>query len=105
MTNEKLLAVLGMNHNKQAVWCENPKHGNRRMGESLAELAFKLRDEVCKISCEKYHEALIKVYNYRVIKDNRQCCGFCAYQAYQIKPIDMIIASLIAKGKTNEDMF
>ena len=64
---------------------------------SLADLAFRLRDEACKVSCEKYYKALEAVYNHR-IKD-KQCCSFHAFQMYQIRPIDMITAALKAKEK------
>lgn len=102
-TEKELLTVLDMSHNEQAVWCEKPEHGNRQMRQSLADLAFRLRDEACKISCEKYNDALGKVYNCRIIIGNRQGCGFYAYQAYQIKPIDMIIAALMVIDKDKED--
>ena len=68
--------------------------------ESLADLAFRLRDEVCNPKtytkcCENYYDGLEAVYNHR-IKD-KQCGSFYGFQTYRIKPIDMIIAALIAK--------
>lgn len=64
----------------------------------LADLAFRLRNEVCKAigGCEKYNAALEAIYDYKDIK--KLCQSFYAFQTYQIKPIDMIIAALKVKG-------
>ena len=98
MNEQELLAVLDMSEDEQWEWCvKNVKE--KTMGESLADLAFRLRDEVCKISCENYYAALETVYCNRVVVSNRQCCGFYAYQMYQILTIDMIMSALISKEK------
>ena len=99
-----LLKVLDMSEVEQWEWLEK-KYGPGAF-HSFAPLAFRLRDEACKVSCEKYYEALEEVYNHR-IKD-KQCCSFYAFLTYRIRPIDMIIAcltasiaALMAKDKAN----
>lgn len=96
MNTEELLKVLDMSEGEQLIWCaENA--GFDMLDATLADLAFRRRDEVCKVSCENYYNALEAVYNYK-IKD-KQCCSLYAFQTYQIKPIDMIIAAMIALKK------
>ncbi len=106
-----LLKILDTSEDEQWDWVSNqwqefsidPSWRTKEYRNmALADLAFRLRDEVCNPKtytkcCENYHEALEEVYNYR-IKD-KQCCSLYAWQAYQIRPIDMIIAALIAKGQ------
>ena len=98
-----LLKDLDMSEDEQREWCvKNVKSA----GESLADLAFRLRNEVFKCllcdqkgvnGCEKYYAALEAVYKHREIK--KQCQSFYAFLTYRLQPIDMIIAALIAKGK------
>ena len=109
-----LLKVLDMSEDEQFKWlCDKGitdgslarsqithKIVTRWIRIEFADLAFRFRDKVCNPKtytrcCENYHEALEVVYNHR-IKD-KQCCSLYAWQAYQIRPIDMIIAALIAK--------
>ena len=97
MTEQELLAVLDMSKKEQRQWLLVNYFHQRMPGVSTADLAFRLRDEACKVSCENYYKALEAVYNHR-IKD-KQCCSFYAFQTYRIRPIDMIIAALMAKEK------
>ena len=61
---------------------------------ALSHLAFRLRDDACKLSCEKYNDAIEAVYKIRYPKPHVSFYAFCAYQ---ITPIDMILAALKAK--------
>ena len=94
-----LLLVLGMSEDEQSYWTAENTDRRVRGGsyESLADLAFRLRDEVLKehSGCERYHEAIEDIYKYREIR--KQGTSLYAWTAYQLKPIDMIIAALIAK--------
>ena len=106
MNEQELLAVLDMSEDKQAVWCEAPEHGNRQMGQSLADLAFRLRDEVVKNidDAEVFHKSCKDVIIYLKVK----VVGFCDpgtihdFYMFNAKPIHWIIAALIAKGKEDE---
>lgn len=102
MSEKDLLADLDISEDEQCKWLTKYYHDTQAFPHDvivhhtdLADLAFRLRDEVCKVSCENYYAGLEAVYNYK-IKD-KQCCSLYAFQTYQIKPIDMIIAALIAK--------
>lgn len=105
MNNEELLKVLDMSEDEQHKWVDNncELEGYKSIGsgfvptESLADLAFRLRDEACKEinGCEKYHNGLEAIYIHRCKK--KQCQSFYAWLTYQLKPIDMIIATLTAK--------
>lgn len=94
---DELLAVLDMTKAEQYGWAVDkyPEYLAKYPQKSLADLAFRLRDEACKISCEKYHESLESVYNYHGIQ--KQCQSFYGWLMYRIEPIDWIIAALIAK--------
>jgi len=89
-----LLKVLDMPEEKQQKWWQIHYGESYGCRNCLKGEAFRLRDEACKESCETYYEALEVVYNYR-IKDKH--CSFYAFQTYQIQPIEMIIAAMIAK--------
>ncbi len=89
-----LLKILEMSEAEQVVWCEKPENGNRGFGESLAEVAFRLRDEVRR---EKgnYDHAVYIVFNYE--KQKNKYDNVFYWMAYIAKPIHWIIAALIAK--------
>lgn len=101
---KELLAVLDLPEDEQFLWVYEhityEKYechqcgGQDTSAETLADLAFRLRDEVCKVSCEDYYSGLEAVYNHRHAK---KYISFYAFWTYQSKPIDMIIAALIAK--------
>ena len=103
---EKLLKVLDMSHNEQAVWCEKPKHGNRQMGQSLADLAFRLRDEAKLLTTKGgyslWYKAKIEVFNYEFEKDKTRR-GTDAFWEYDTKEIHFIVRALIAKQLAEEN--
>ncbi len=101
MDKAELLKVLGMTNVKKQTFLIY-KYGGIEPTESLADLAFRLRDEVCKTEsgCERYYAALEDIYKHRKIQ--KQCQSFNAWMTYRIAPIDMIIAALIAKGEQDE---
>ena len=105
MINEDLLAVLDMSEEEQRKWVHFTLYDYYRgytdspliqTEHILADLAFRLRDEMCKEigGCEKYYAGLEAIYKYRGIK--KQCQSFYAFLTYRLQPIDMIIAALIA---------
>lgn len=102
MDKEELLKVLDMSEQEQAVWTEKPEHGNRQMGECLAYVAFRLRDEAVNMT-NNWVPARIEVYKHCIdtpkelhpetIVDNSDTWFISV-----AKPIHWIIAALIAKG-------
>jgi len=108
MTETELLAVLDMSEDeqKQAILDlldEETMEWFVDYDMHLADLAFRLRDEVCKEinGCEKYHNGLEAIYVHKCIK--KQCRSFYAWLTYQLEKIDMVIAALIAKDKEDEN--
>ena len=99
MNEQELLAVLDMSEAEQSVWTEAPEHGNRQMGESLADLAFRLRDEVVAKSHADFHEA---IYDVMVKVEGNDNWATAFWGECIAKPIHWIIAALIAKDKENE---
>ena len=107
----ELLAVLDMPEAEQAVWCEAKEHGNRQMGESLADLAFRLRDEVRKAAWGEqgkfYTKGIIQIYakatNYPVDWSENQM--YDTWFVHFAQPIHWIVAALKAKklAKENND--
>ena len=111
MTKDKLLAVLGMSEDEQWKWCI--LHNIKFVGESLADCAFRLRDEV---KGSEGHEAVnigqrvVSDYVFNLpgnrptyeqsVKNARFEEDYKSWYADQAKPIHWIIASLIAKGET-----
>ena len=70
--------------------------------ESLADLAFRLRDEARKCSDEALAEAWAMIYHYDC-PDKRNTDGdVYIWWIWNAKPIHWIIAALIAKDKNNE---
>lgn len=99
-----LLQLLELSNSNLSKWL----YGKEIIGlnESLPDLAFRLRDEVCKnsIGCDNYHKALYYVYR-----------AFCKSQKgtvqqnldyYRlwleglIEPTEMIVATLIVQEQT-----
>ena len=106
MTKQDLLKVLDMSSEaEQAVWCED--HADRQWDESLADLAFRLRDEAVNISNNSWGAAILEVAKYKWDKSFAESikgeseCEQSIRSGYQIlgrgKPIEIIIAALIAK--------
>jgi len=106
---QELLAVLDLSEEKQVDWAFNEFgydiHFTDYKGKldkcrfpltdtSLADLAFRLRDEVdpCFWYAASYNVAI----HSGLIKDSR-CKGFSVFGFYESKPIHWIIAALIAK--------
>jgi len=119
MTEEELLSVLDMSKDEQIVWtkqyCEKEKIDNTRiiphpdLGEdyeiegSLADLAFRLRDEVVKdidIPLEIWASALRKVFLTEFKSGSK--ITILSLFINCAKPIHWIIAALIAKEKEDD---
>ena len=114
MNNQELLAILDMSEDEQYEWveenCETMGFESSSdktwvMCDSLEEIAIRLRDEECKDNAGiiNYKDALLKIYE---IWDGKQAprlrviISFTAWIIAYKKPIDDIIAALIAKGET-----
>lgn len=112
MDKQKLLAVLKLKEDEQYRWCEKQGLFNFRkppnevecsckaflsISESLADLAFRLRNEAKPLN---YHKAIMEVYRYRCKHDKKTPpqITFGHWLVEYITAIDMIIAALIAKG-------
>ena len=93
MDRVQLLEVLNMGEDEQDRWCAI--NTNRKGWEHLADLAFRLRDEVIKEGLD-WDDALILVW--KILGRSMKYQTFCKYYT---KPIHWIIAALIAKG--NDD--
>jgi hypothetical protein len=101
-SNDKLLAVLDMSEDEQKDWLwkrgyiVNRKTVYATMIPSLADLAFRLRDEVVKqYGWGVWHNAKEIVWNYK--HGHKTYIEFCDVIA---KPIHWIIAALIARKET-----
>lgn len=101
---KELLKVLDMTGDEQVKWLlgkgllrHHPTSG--KWVESLADLAIRLRDEVCKNdrTAYKYYCALKDCFGYRRESLGLSSLSFNLWLYKYIKPIDMIIAALIAK--------
>ena len=96
MKKEELLKVLDMSEDEQWEWCiQNTKH----IGESLADLAFRLRDEAVAKNHADFHNAIYNIM-VKVEGDNKWATAF--WGECLAKPIHWIIAALIAKEQDNE---
>ena len=114
---EKLLKVLDLSEKKQHEWLINnslieSKYGRFPWSVVLADLAFRLRDEVINedvkssIDCW-WCEASYEVYLYVIGEENEKDeIGLDTWFSMRAKPIHWIIAALIAKelskGKSND---
>ena len=118
MTTKQHLAVLNKTHEEQLKWCVD-NAGLDIVGESLADLAFRLRDEVKDLPnfawSKAWHLVVAKVrYNYdwgdeELEKNWQEWTGSNdavpdtpdreIFALYDSKPIHWIIAALIAKGE------
>ena len=88
---DELLAVLDMPEEEQEEWCRD-KTMPYRWRESLADLAFRLRDEAVVNQGEvAWHRAVVKVCDYM----GKRIVWFKGYA----QPIHWVIAALIAKEK------
>jgi hypothetical protein len=94
MTPEQIREVLAMSLVEQEVWCESPEHGSRGWGESLEQVAFRLRDEA--VEYQGWGKALGDVCGYWCDQNetNISLGGFWIHKA---KPIHWILAALKAK--------
>jgi len=116
---KELLAVLDMTKEEQCNWvdkhCEQegwtaPISGDFVPTESLADLAFRKRNEVCKdtLACVNYHKALYIVYrSFCKAQEGTINQNMVYYELWLesfITAIERVVAALIAeilaKGKT-----
>lgn len=95
---EEIKKVLDMPDSQQRLWLFTHIGKDTSNDRDLAYLAFRLRDEASKDieGCERYNEALEGIYKY--LKIQKQAKSFYGWITY-LRPIDMIIAALMAKGK------
>ena len=102
---DELLAVLDMPEEEQHRWLldnlEEPTLSYFALGNSLADLAFWLRDEANKLSDDAWSEGLVQVYTKCADKivDAADCLSWFVNNA---QPIHFIIAALIAKALEGE---
>ena len=90
MDNKKLLAVLDMSEDEQWDWVFSQHAEVIDSGdESLADLAFRLRDETVSTDYKSWCEAV------DVVLENSARGHWIDFS----RPIDWIIAALIAKGE------
>lgn len=105
MSTEELLAVLDMSEEEQMNWVWSCFGIARK--DALADLAFRLRDEVCKdFLCENYVKALYVVYR-RFCKSQegtlrQNMVPYDHWLVCFVTAIDRIVAARIAK-KEKED--
>ncbi len=104
MTNEELLKVLDMSEEEQTSWLCSYIYCNKK-GEdywynflnrhiSLADLAFRLRDEAVKSSHVDFHEA---IYDVMMKVEGHDSWATAFWGECIAKPIHWIIAALIVK--------
>lgn len=98
----KLLKVLDMNAKEQRAWLLINVFHERMPRESNADLAFRLRDEVCGEVVHfaerfKHEMAMRTVYEHS--KDKGE---FLLWLLADAKPIHWIIAALIAKEMSSK---
>jgi len=99
---DELLAVLDMPEDEQIIWCAK-NAGYDLLDSTLADLAFRLRDEVKKqgLNLQYYNAAQWVMYkatgshNHGDYKDK--------WFSYNAQPIHWIIAALIAKELAKEN--
>lgn len=103
MNKDQLLAVLDMSEDEQWEWCvKNVKE--KTIGESLADLAFRLRDETKNLihrsgdwgNLNALYEAQKEVYT-KVTGEVAFVGELSGFWMCEAKPIHWIIAALIAK--------
>ncbi len=94
MKKEDLLKVLDMSEDEQLVWTLKIGHGDRHINESLADLAFRLRDEAAEKDWVGWQVS--SCYVWEATHDSEYCPGKFGNRA---KPIEWVIAALIAKGE------
>jgi len=102
-----LLKVLDMSEKEQRKWLLVNSFKERMPHESLADLAFRLRDEVCSDpnGIDKYKQALHLIYRTWLDKQSDKARLIVTFTIWLIAfadPIDEIIAALIAKDKEND---
>jgi len=96
-TAEELLKVLDMSKEEQWVFCTQ---NGRKTGESLADLAFRLRDEVKYIHRCSFVKAVLTVYwHCTECRRNPQDETLWRWFSREAQPIHWIIAALIALKK------
>lgn len=110
---KELKAVLDMPEEGQKIWLVAKKimkssegeKGEVVLEESLADLAFRLRDEVKLLTTKGgyslWYKAKIAIYNYEFYQDRTQR-GTDAFWEYDAKKIHFIIRALIAKELAKE---
>lgn len=90
---DNLLKVLDVKEYEQFDFCL--KNTDMKATESLADLAFRLRDE-CKSKVE-FHHCIAKVCKHI----DPHIMNYAGYGLCTCKPIHWIIAALIAKENSN----
>lgn len=105
---DELLKVLDMAEGDQLIWCAK-NAGFNLLDATLADLAFRLRDEAIakddksEIDCW-WCEASYQVYLYVIGEENEQDeAGLDTWFSMRAQPIHWIISSLIAKELSNEN--
>ena len=114
MTEQKLLSVLDISKDEQQIKrlyelgyteyfvklrCGRDGVTYECKTGSLADLAFRLRDEACKNHHADFHEAIYDIM-IKVEGDDKWATAF--WGECIAMPIHWIIAALIAKGKEDE---
>ena len=112
MNEQKLLAVLDMSEDEQDYWTvENTDRGIRGGNyESLADLAFRLRDEIrskVNYSCwmnakETVAKAIWSKHKWHKRGSYKYLTSIYTFWTNQAQPIHWIIAALIAKDKDDK---
>jgi hypothetical protein len=107
----KLLKVLDHSEDQQKIFLvvndviktEKGEKGEVVLCESLADLAFRLRDEMVKREDGNWCEAEMQVYDY-LGAEKTYDCGLDTYFVMYAQPVYWIIAALIAQemGKKDE---
>jgi len=92
MTIKEILSVLDMTEADQYQWCYEQLPELRNYPLSLADLAFRMRDEAVKKNIYKYIDAENIVKSHLLIQTN----GTINW-SYDSQPIHWIIVSEIAK--------
>lgn len=97
---EQLLAVLDMSEDEQHDWCARCP-GCRMGNESLADLAFRLRDEVFREfgAIRGFHDGIYKVQEY--LGEDAWATAF--WGECIAKPIHWIVSALIARINNEMD--
>lgn len=100
---KELLAVLDMSKEDQSLWLIY--HEGIEPTESLADLAFRLRDEAVRINQWIYSEVIRDICRKTNSPkaDNCSCFDAAMWAEIEAQPIVWIIAALIAKELSKDN--